>query len=286
MELLVVIAIITLLVSLVLPALGRARRSSQTTKDSVQQKEIHRAFLSWANNNDGVLPVPGQVNRLPVGGAELPGQGPEDYTLNTSQNLYSSLIAQDYFDTKILIGPTEVNRVVVEFPNYDFTAYDPGADSYWDTRFNMDLANEDPDPEVNCNASYAHAAICGVRKDRHWRDTQDATYPILSTRAVWRGLPPGDDKHNKSPTLRLHGPKREWWGNTVFADNHVELLNTFYPKQTMYELDDGTLQKDNVFNYEFTFTPDGRAAPDAWLVIAPEAAADGESVTEVYDLLD
>jgi prepilin-type N-terminal cleavage/methylation domain-containing protein len=293
MELLVVIAIIALLVSIVLPALGKARRHSQSMKDGVQQKEVHRAFLAWAGNNDGVLPVPGQVNRLAVNGAELPGQGAEDYSLNTSQSLYSCLIAQDYFDTEILIGPTEINPVVKEyqgappdFRGYDFAAYNPGEDSYWDTGFSMDLANEDLTPGVDCNASFAHTAICGARKTRKWRDTQDATYPVLSTRGVWRGLPPGDEKYNNSPTLRLHGSKKEWVGNVVFADNHLEMLNSFYPKQTRYELDDGTQQKDNIFNYEFTFTPDGRAAPDAWLVIAPEAADDGESVTEQYDLLD
>ncbi len=288
-ELLVVIAIIALLIGLLVPALAKARRNSETTKDGTQQKEIHRTFLSWANHNNGVLPIPGQINRLAVAGNELPGQGPEDYTLNTSQSLYSAMIAQQYFDTKILIGPTEVNRVVTEFKGsspkfgYDFEAYNPGADSYWDTRFGMDIADEDPDFE--CNASFAHTALCGARTGQHWRDTQDSSYPILGTRAVWRGLPPGDDKHNLSPTLRLHGPKNQWVGNVVFADNHVEELQNFYPAQTQYELDDGTTQKDNIYNYEFPFDPDPRAAPDAWMVIATEASADGDWVLEKYDVL-
>jgi len=283
MELLVVIAIIALLIGLLVPALAKARRGAQTTKDGTQQKEIHRTFLSWANHNEGVLPIPGQINRM----GDIPGQGPEDFAKNTSQNLYSAMIAQQYFDTATLIGPTEVNRAVVEFRGmapkhgYDFEAYDPSSDSYWDVRFGMDL--EDEDPDADCNASFAHAALCGIRKNRHWRDTQDSSYPILGTRAVWRGLPPGDNKHNRSPTLRLHGPKKQWVGNVIFADNHLELLQNFYPAQTLYELDDGTTQKDNIYNYEF---PDEKAEADAWMVVSTVATADGNSVDEKYDLLD
>ncbi|MHC4081144.1 MAG: type II secretion system protein [Planctomycetota bacterium] len=286
-ELLVVIAIIALLVGLLVPALAKARRNSETTKDGTQQKEIHRTFLSWANHNNGVLPIPGQINRLPVGGNELPGQGPEDFTLNTSHSLYSAMIAQQYFDTDILIGPTEVNRIVKKYDGvggsgYDYTKYDPSSDVYWDTGFGMDLADEDTD--VGCNASFAHTALCGVRKSRHWRDTQDSTFPILGTRGVEVGRPPGDERYDKSPTLRLHGPKSQWVGNVIFADNHLDQLENFYPAQTLFDPNDGTGRplKDNIFNYEFSGE---KADADAWLVVSTVASDDGNTVDEKYDAL-
>ena len=284
MELLVVIAIIALLVGLLVPALAKARRNSESTKDGTQQKEIHRTFLAWANHNEGVLPIPGQIDR----DGDVPGQGLEQYALNTSQSLYSAMIAQQYFDTAILIGPTEVNRVVKRYDGvggsgYDYTQYDPSQNLYWDAGFGMDIADEDPD--FDCNASFAHTAICGVRKNRHWRDTQDSTFPIMGTRGVERGLPPYHPEHDTSPTLRLHGPKNQWVGNVIFADNHLEQLQNFYPAQTLYELNDGTTQKDNIFNYEFPFDPDNRGAPDAWLVISTVAAPDGNTVDEKYDAL-
>ncbi|MHC4319108.1 MAG: type II secretion system protein [Planctomycetota bacterium] len=279
-ELLVVIAILMVLIGLLLPALASAQRNARSAKDGVQQKEIHRAFLTWATNHEGVLPIPGQVNRLGV----VPGQGAEDFTQNTSQSLYSALIAQEYLDPDILIGPTENNPVVTQYREYDYTQYNPGGNTYWDTGFGMDIADEDPD--VGCNASFAHEAICGVRKSRRWRNTQDSSYPILSTRGVERGQPPYEREHEDSPTLRLHASKKVWVGNVVFADNRLQQLENFFPTQTTYTADDGIARKDNIFHCEFDFDPDPQAAPDVWLVISTVAADDGNSVEAKYDLLD
>ena len=84
-ELLVVIAIIALLVGLLLPALAKAQRNARSMKDSTQIKQIHTAFLTFANVNKGRLPIPGLIDRDPatfmsgVGGTgvNMPGVGPE-----------------------------------------------------------------------------------------------------------------------------------------------------------------------------------------------------------------
>ena len=291
-ELLVVIAIIALLVGLLLPALARAQRQSKSTEDGTQQKQIHLAFLTYANGNNGGLPVPGLIDRNPVqiGGQphEIPGEGPEAFEHNWTGPLYSAMIAQDFFGTDILIGPTEVNPVVVPYEKYDYTQYNPVEDDYWDNGLEVNIAAQLGDGEF-CHASFAHEAICGHRKSRKWRDTQDSTYPIMATRGVQNGAPPGNVNHDRSPTLQLHGSKRLWVGNIVFADNHWQQAKNFFPTQTTHSPQNGgDAVKDNIFAAEFEkdHPVDPRAAGDAWLVISTEAALDGLSVQAEYDALD
>ena len=296
-ELLVVIAIIALLIGLLLPALAKAQRNARTMKDAAQQKQIHQSFLTYANTAKGKLPTPGLINRLAAdffggvgsGSRQLPGVGPEDYRLNDTASLYSSMISQEYFGTDILIGPTESNPIVVEDINYDFAQYDPGQDTYWDAEFDVNIWAQPGQPYF-CNTSYAHEAICGDRKSLKWRDNQDAAYPILATRGVKEGAPPGDADYDRSPTLLLHGPRQQWVGNIVFADNHTNQSLNFYPAQTTYESIDGGggPVKDNIFVAEFGDSPgsqDAKGLSDAFLVISIYASGDGEWVLEQTDAL-
>src|SRR4051812_9550855 len=55
-ELLVVIGIIALLISILLPALNKARRSAKTVQCSSNMRQIASAVLMYANNNKGILP--------------------------------------------------------------------------------------------------------------------------------------------------------------------------------------------------------------------------------------
>ena len=65
-ELLVVIGIIALLVSILLPALSRAREMAKQTKCLSKLKNIGNAFVMYVNDNQGWLPADGIYNHNPA----------------------------------------------------------------------------------------------------------------------------------------------------------------------------------------------------------------------------
>jgi prepilin-type N-terminal cleavage/methylation domain-containing protein len=261
-ELLVVIAIIALLIGLLLPALAKAQRNAKTRKDQAQLREIHQAGVIFAADHDENLPTPGLINRLPdlFLGQDVPGSGQEDEAKNTTRNVFSCMIAQEFFGPNICVGPTEVNPVIEVYEEYNYEAYNPPADVYWDgdapsgttqpqTGF---LARLDGSGGGVCHTSYYHLVLCGKRKQVKWRDTSRESDPMYSTRGPYEGEISGDN-YELSQTLRLHGGKQEWVGNVVYADNHTDIHNTFYPPAVVYEpaSPTGQLQRDNMFAKEF-----------------------------------
>ncbi len=257
-ELLVVIAIIAVLVGLLLPALAKAQANAKTVKDSTQVTQIHKAFMIAANDDAaGRLPTPGLINRLAavIGtqAVQMQGQGAQDYSKNNSANLYSAAVAREMFNTDILIGPTEVNPIVVEKKDYDFTQYDPSADKYWDPTLFMNIHLSPGGNNPFCHSSFSHQHLFGDRKKISWRNTSDSSKPLVGTRGTKDGVLSGDD-FKKSPTLQLHGSKKEWEGNVCFGDNHTEFLLSFYPNQVSYECAQLNLSKDNIYKCDYDCT--------------------------------
>ena len=280
-ELLVVVAIIALLIGLLLPALAKARRNAASMKDKTQIREIHQSMLVWAEDNKNRLPTPGLIDRQidVYTGQNLPGRGLEDTTVNLTGPLFSALIALEFFNPDIAVGPTETNPLVREDEDFDYGAYDPSpsVDQYWDPFFTADLM-------ADSNVSYFHMAICGRRKKDKWRNTQEAGDPVLSTRGTQDGEIDGN-LYNDSLTLQLHGADRQWVGNIVFNDNSAATIDNFFPNGVSYEATDTVgFSKDNIFAAEFTDYGTGMAGADAYLVMSPgQSGSTDTSVTTSYD---
>jgi prepilin-type N-terminal cleavage/methylation domain-containing protein len=158
-----------------------------------------------------------------------------------------------------------------------------------------------PDMRVS-HTSYAHMALFGMRKRLQWRVAQRSNVPILGTRGTagnYTGttIPANCElssatqtfggslegpQYRQSYTLELHGPRQQWIGNIVFADNHVDTLNGFFAGGVAYEPNAVGCppMPDNIYAAEFTdFAPSGLtpvrrplASNDAYLGFFQRAA--------------
>ncbi len=242
------------------------------TKDQAQVKEIHQSLVIFARELDGLYLLPSLV-------AKSTDDSAEDYSLNHTANLYSLMVMRHYVTPAMLVSPTELSSLIRVKDDYAFEAFDPTNDVHWDPSFVMHI----DDHSIGANGSYAHAAMVGDRRANVWRDTMDAAMPIFGTRGVRNGVGPGHPDYDRSLTLEFFEPYHKWVGNICFADNHTEILDTFFPEGLVFD-DSSGAKPDNIFAAEFDHPNGNQAAADAFLVIC--TAATQYTVTDVYDPLE
>jgi prepilin-type N-terminal cleavage/methylation domain-containing protein len=247
-ELLVVMGIIALLLAILLPALGRARANAKQVKDSTQIRGIHQGFVNLSiQDPQGLYPIPGLIDRLPVNGVNVPGKGNEDIAQNNHGALYSVAIMKRAFDTSSLINPAEVSTNVIALANYNYDSYNPLGqnDQYWDPLLVTDLLNV-------CNTSYGTLVLNGARRAKQWRASYDARFPIIANRGPLcndNGTI-NDQAYKASKTLQIHGDDKLWEGNVCFNDNHVLYDNKLQPTGVGQITVSNALVDDNIFSKE------------------------------------
>jgi hypothetical protein len=163
--------------------------------DARRLSAIHSAWVTFSAEFGGVYPTPGLIDRLPFKGQKVPGRGPEDVQANTTANLYSVCILNNYIASELCVSPTDRN------PNVR-------ALMHWDAQIKADLA-------TGSNTSYAHMPIAGNRKMREWKATANSKWPILGNRGPKDGKP--------SPSSFTCGPSSDWSGVVMFNDGHYQM---------------------------------------------------------------
>jgi hypothetical protein len=285
-EVVFVLVIIAGIVALLLPAFQKARCGGVPLKVKTQIVHVHKAVVLDSNNHNGVFATPGLIQpRLNLALDPDASVIDQDFSLNHSAPLYSYLLMSKLVTPEALVsdvgcGCCEVNGGVVVKNDYNFDAYNPAANCFWDTTFTMRIDS----PKIGANCSYAHAAICGDRRINEWRNSQKPGVAMFGTRGTRNGVLRGDD-YTKSPTLRFHGPKNQWVGHVVFNDGHAETLNTFFAPLSVYSPDGNSgPKKDNLYAAEFPSAHGNQAVSDNFLGVFTGSTE--FTVNDVYDPLE
>jgi hypothetical protein len=135
-----------------------------------------------------------------------------DVTLDTTANLFSAMVMNNYVDPLKLVSKTERNPYVIEMEDYDWNVYNPEGGVLWDPRFQADL-------KVKSNVSFGHLPLFGERAKKNWEPFGSSSYPVFGSRGPRNGI--------ADPNSYTGDVGGRWAGHMVFGDGHVDFLESF-----------------------------------------------------------
>ncbi len=225
---------------------GAGSASSGTVASFKDKQYLVSIYQSMATQSqltgDGRFLVPSEFTRR---------RDPRD---NTTASLFSAMIAQNSIPPEQLYSGNEMSPFVKPDEDYNYFAYSPVDDTYWDPTFTANLAWES-------NTSFAHLPLYGNRLRRLWQFTASSRMPLLGNRGPKDGV--------ADPQSWTYGRDGKWGGHIVFGDGHVEFIRTFTISSVFFK--NGTSnQPDNLYRME-----QGADGLDVILAFTKEMNEDG-----------
>lgn len=235
-ELLVVISIIALLIGILLPALGAARRTANQMKNSSQVRGIHQSMVIFAQNNNTYLPglnnngVPlassdasfSSVNTRNVGGASFAGR-------------YYILLNGSFLAGDLLINPQDVLSKWTSSTVFPTT-----------TQFSYSLLRI-----AGSTNTTSFAGNDGVNRVVEWRDNANSQAILISDRNSGSA---STSAAVRSVWSTSSGTSADWKGTVLWGDNHAEFLNA--PNARLGTLSLNTKYGSTINSDDFLFSSD------------------------------
>lgn len=235
-ELLVVISIIALLIGILLPALGAARRTARQMQNSTQVRGIHSSTVIFAQGNNTYYSGMKSTGAVITTAAEITALAYTDVNGGHPSHRIGALLAGNYFTGDYAISPSETKTA--------WTAGVVGTNNFSYAMVNIDDA--------------------GQRRNE-WRETSNSEAVVISDRAV-----ANTSANIKSVHTNPNANTTEWRGSVGWNDNHV----TFEPSQTVNTAyGSARVDADNLFS-EVTSTgvTGSQADSDAHMVYSSATA--------------
>jgi type II secretory pathway pseudopilin PulG len=235
LELVIVIIVVVLLAAILLPGMvgGRGRRGvPRQIKDGTQVRGIHQGMVLFAQNNNDKFPLPSLLD-------------PDNFTIDaaaetkdTTANIISVLIYQNFFTPELCVSPSETNPNIRIDNAFAFTAPPTAANpakALWDPGFNADFSTANP--ARMAGFSYAHQMPFGPRRDKKWNNSFSSNDAIVANRGplvtnVTKGKEESVDMafNKDSLTLLIHGGRKTWEGNVAYNDNSIQFETSMAPE--------------------------------------------------------
>lgn len=224
----IAIVVAPLMLAILLPALGAARRTARWMQNSTHLRSIHQGMFTYANSNKNYLPGVYHNGEIIADGMGTGNSGEG----NTPQARFWMLLDGSYIPPDYAISPSETEPVTP----YVFGSGPVVADNYSYAMLSFSKTGD-----VNNNASGGPSTyavdVNSAGRAAEWSQTLNSQAIVVSDRNAGR-----DAMANVGS---IHSDPGTWRGSILWNDNHVA-FETTHQLATQYA-NGPQNSRDNIF---------------------------------------
>ncbi|MEM9250925.1 MAG: DUF4190 domain-containing protein [Planctomycetota bacterium] len=207
--------IVPLLIGIMLPALGAARRTAHQMQNNTQVRGIHQSMVMYAQSNNGQFPGLDGAGNVTLDSATPYAGGANGG--HPAERL-EALLDGNYFTGEYAIAPTEPGLVPwqggqVNEDNYSYAMLRIAHGNTGDLTWRKPAGEPQPD---------AYGRLIEPLSDtvQEWSETLNPNAPVLGDRNT------GADATTQASSIHTQLNSGDWRGSVGFNDNHVVFETT------------------------------------------------------------